>query len=410
MPNAVVLVESGRVSAAGPAEAVHIPRGAEKVRLDGKWIIPGLIDAHTHVARWTLPRLLAYGVTSVRDVGGPNDSVFALRDEASLGALASPRLFVAGAMIDGAPAAWPGAVGVRNSGEARRAVDDRTLRDASLVKVHARMDSLLLAAVLDEAGTVRLPVAAHLGKVDAIAAARMGVATIEHLTGVVEATVRDRSALVRAHDAFFNGWRAVGRAWATLDSVRLDVTARTLKDAGVAMVPTLVVHETVGRWDDASFVAGLDLSGVPDTVRAGWNVAALLRLAGYGSSDLAAFRRSRPAQDLFVRLFKHAGGLIAAGTDTPGPLIPPGASLHYELALLVGAGLTPREALLAATRDAARVVGVDSVGVVRQGSVADFVILSASPLDDVANTRKIELVVVRGVARRPSELRAMWTQ
>ncbi|HWP38442.1 MAG TPA: amidohydrolase family protein [Gemmatimonadales bacterium] len=408
VPDAVVLVSSGRVTAVGSAEDVRIPRGAEEVHLDGKWIIPGLIDAHTHVTRWTLPRLLAYGVTSVRDVGGPNDSVFALRDEVSLGALASPRLFVAGAMIDRAPVTWPGAVGVRNSEEARRAVDDRTLRDASLVKVHARVDSALLAAVLDEAGTMHLPVAAHLGKVDAITAARMGVATIEHLTGVVEATVGDPGALVRAHDVFFDGWKAAGRAWATLDSARLDATARTLKDAGVAMVPTLVLHETIGRFDDESFVASLDLGGVPEAARAGWNVPGLLRMAGYGPGDLAAFRRSRPAQDLFVRLFKHAGGLIAAGTDTPGPLIPPGASLHDELGLLVKAGLTPDEALLAATRDAARVVGVDSVGVVRPGAVADFVVLSASPFADIANSRKIELVVVRGVARRPSELRGMW--
>jgi imidazolonepropionase-like amidohydrolase len=408
--DAVIVVADGRIQAVGSSDAVRVPRGAEEVRLDGKWIVPGLIDAHTHVARWTLPRLLAYGVTSVRDVGGQNDSVFALRDEADLGGLTGPRLFVAGAMIDRAPATWPGAVGVRNANEGRRAVDDRTLRNASLAKVHARVDVTLLAAILDEAKTVQLPVAAHLGKVDAVTAARMGVTSIEHLTGVVEASVRDRTPLVRAHDQFFTGWKAVGRAWASLDSARLDQTARTLKDAGTAMVPTLVLHEAVGRLTDDAFIANLDLSGVPEVVRAGWDIPGLLRMADFGPNDLAALRRSRPAQDLFVRLFKHAGGLIAAGSDTPGHLLAPGASLHDELALLTRAGLTPAEALLAATRDAARVIGVDSIGVVREAAVADFVVLTASPLDDIANTRKIEAVAVRGVLRRSSELRGMWNQ
>jgi imidazolonepropionase-like amidohydrolase len=410
IPDAVVLVSNGRIQAAGPSDAVRVPRGAVEVRLGEKWLIPGLIDAHTHVARWTLARFVAYGVTSVRDVGGQNDSVFALRDEASLGGLTGPRLYVAGALIDRAPATWPGAVGVRSADEARREVDDRTLRDGNLAKVHARIDSVLLAAVLDEAASVQLPVAAHLGKVDAVTAARMGVGSIEHLTGIVESSVRDPAPLFRAHDAFFAGWKAVGRAWASLDSTRLDVTARTLKDAGTAMVPTLVLHEVIGRFTDDAYVGGLDLSGVPEAARAAWDVPGLLRMAGIGPNEFAALRRSRPAQDMFVRLFMHAGGVIATGTDTPGPLLAPGASLHDELTLLARAGLTPREALLAATRDAAQVIGVDSIGAVREGAVADFVVLTASPLDDIANSRKIEMVVVRGVLRRPSELRGMWNQ
>ena len=121
-----------------------------------------------------------------------------------------------------------------------------------------------------------------------------------------------------------------------------------------------------------------------------------------------ALRQSRAAQDRFVRLFKRAGGLVAAGTDTPGPLLAPGASLHQELALLVAAGFTPREALIAATRDAARLMGVDSIGVIEEGAVADFVVLSASPLADISNTRKVEAVVTRGVRRRWVELRALW--
>lgn len=397
--DAVVIVEGGRIDRAGPPDAVRVPRGAAEVRLDGKWIIPGLIDAHAHTERWMLPRFLTYGVTSVRDMGGRQDSIVALRDETSLGSIPSPRLFIAGGMIGAGPT---------TADEARRAIDSRALLDATHAKVYTRIDSVLLAAILDEAKTLSLPVAGHLGKVDALRASRMGVRAIEHLSGVVEATVPNRAPFLAAHDDLFGGWSMAERTWAALDSAALAGTANALKANGAAIVPTLVMHESLAHIADREYRASLDLTGVPDPVRQAWNRSELARgVFGLGEGAVA-LRQSRPAQDRFVRLFKRAGGLVAAGTDTPGPLLAPGASLHQELALLVAAGLTPREALLAATRDAARLMGVDSIGVIEEGAVADFVVLSASPLDDISNTRKVEAVVTRGVRRRWVELRALW--
>lgn len=397
--DAVIVVEGTRIDRAGPPDAVRVPRGATEVRVDGKWIIPGLIDAHAHTERWMLPRFLAYGVTSVRDMGGRQDSIVALRDDALLGSVPTPRLFIAGAAIGTVPLIGE---------QARRAIDDRALIDATHAKVYPRIDSLLLAEIMDEANTLNLPIAAHLGKIDALRAARMGVRSIEHLSGVVEATVPSPGVFFRAHDDYFGGWSAAERAWTTLDSAGLARTAGGLKEAGVGIVPTLVWHESLARIADGAYRASLDLEGVPDAVRQGWNRSELARgVFGLGPGA-AALRQSRRVQDRFVRLFKRAGGLVAAGTDTPGPLLAPGASLHRELALLVAAGLTPREALLAATRDAARLMGVDSIGRLEAGAVADFLVLSASPLDDITNTRKIEAVVARGVSRRWVELRALW--
>lgn len=397
--DAVVIVEGGRIDRAGPPDAVRVPRGATEVRVDGKWIIPGLIDAHAHTERWMLARFLTYGVTSVRDMGGRQDSIVALRDETSLGSFPSPRLFIAGAIIG---------AGATTADEARRAIDSRALIDATHAKVYTRIDSVLLAAILDEANTVSLPVAGHLGRIDALRAARMGVRSIEHLSGIVEATVRAPALFFAAHDDFFGGWSTAERAWAALDSAELTETASALKQAGAGIVPTLVLHQSLAHIADRAYRASLDLTGVPDPVRQAWNRSELARGVFSLGEGAVALRQSRPAQDRFVRLFKRAGGLVAAGTDTPGPLLAPGASLHQELALLVAAGFTPREALLAATRDAARLMGVDSIGVIEEGAVADFVVLSASPLDDISNTRKVEAVVTRGVRRRWVELRALW--
>ena len=402
----IILVDGARIEAIGAAGSVEVPRGATIVRLDGKWVIPGLIDGHAHVERWTLRPFLAYGVTSVRDVGGTIDSVFGLRDETVLGSTLGPRMFVAGAMIDGAPATWTNAIEVTTTSAARQAIDRLTLREAALAKLYTRIDRPLMEAILDEARALNLPVAAHLGLVDAVTAAELGLGAIEHLTGIIEASVRDAGRYVAAHELdFFSGWNLTARSWHTVDSASLQRTIDRLVEARVTLVPTLGLHETWAHLADSVYVDGLDLSAVPPGVRQAWDVPDLILRAGITTADFRAFQRSRPYQDRFVRMFHRSGGTIVAGTDTPNQLLAPGASLHAELEHLVRAGLLPREALLAATSTAARLLQADSVGMLRQGALADFVVLDANPLEDIRNTRMIHRVVFRGTAYDPATLR-----
>jgi len=400
----VIVVENGEIRDIGTAGTISIPRGASEMYLNGKWVIPGLVDAHTHAERWTLTRFVAYGVTSVRDVGGPLDSVIGLRDDVELGSVQGPRLYVAGAMLDAPPATWSAAIEVPSAPEARQAIDRLTLLGVSQAKVYTKIDRRLLEAIMDEANTLNLPVAAHLGKVDAVTAAELGVTSIEHLSGVIEATEQYPQRFFGAHDDFFAGWNSTERAWVSYDSAAMQRTADAMVRHGTTIVPTLALHETWSRLSDQAYTNQLDLSGVPESVQLAWDVPDLVRRAGITQSDFRAFRRSRPYQDRFVRLYHRAGGKVAAGTDAPNQLLAPGASLHDELALLVRAGLEPTDALLAATRDAAQLVGADSIGVLAAGAVADFVILNASPLADISNSRDIELVVLRGTLYSPSIL------
>ena len=406
--NAVILVDGAHVEAIGPAEAVQIPRGAVVVPLDGKWVVPGFIDAHVHVERWTLRPFLAYGVTSVRDAGGVLDSVRVMRDETVLGSILGPRMYISGSVIDGAPATWPGAIEVRTPTEARQAIDRLTLLDAATAKLYTRIDRGLMEAILDEAKVLNLPVTAHLGRVDAATAADLGVHGIEHLSGIVEATAPDPGRYLAAHRTdFFGGWNLAEQSWPQLDSVALDRTARRLVERGVYIVPTVVLHDAWAHLADQSYADGLDLAVVPAEVRAAWNVPDLIRRARLGATEFRAFQRARPYQDRFIRMYHRAGGTVVAGTDAPNQLLAPGASLHHEMELLVRAGLLPRDALLTATGNAARYLGVDSVGVLRPGSVADFVILDANPLQTIANTRQIDRVVYRGTAYSPADLLTM---
>jgi imidazolonepropionase-like amidohydrolase len=264
------------------------------------------------------------------------------------------------------------------------------------VKVYSKVRPDVLAAVLDAARLRRLPVAAHLGLTDAITAARLGVTSIEHLSGIPEAA-GDSTALFAAHaTGLFAGWTAFERSWSTLDTGALAVVARELAARRVFLVPTLVLHETFSRLDDPAVYRSADLKAVPDSARRNWNVPGMIKRAGWTADDYPLFRAARPLQDFVLRTFAASGGRVVAGTDASNQLLVPGAALHTEMELLVHAGFTPLEALRSATSRAADLLGADSLGRLRPGAAADLVVLGANPLADIRNTRRIERVMLGG--------------
>jgi imidazolonepropionase-like amidohydrolase len=405
--DAVIVVHQGKIETIAPREGFEIPKTAVVVDVTGSWIIPGLIDGHAHTERWALSRYVAAGVTTVRDVHGTLDSILALREEVSLGGLIAPRIYSAGAMIDGAPATYSDATEVKTADQARRAVDRRAVLGVDYLKIYTRMTPELLKPLMDEASNFNLKVTAHLGLTDALTATKLGVSSIEHLTGIPEAVSKTPEKFYAEHRAsFFRGWTYFEKSWAGLDSAALQRVAVTLAESRVAMIPTLVLHETFSRLDDPAVLTGDDLKTVPDSQVKKWDVPDMVKRAGWTGTDFAAFRASRPNQDLFLREFRASGGRIVAGTDASNQLLVPGLSLHTELELLVEAGLTPSDALQTATLNTAQLLGADSIGILAPGKVADLVILQANPLTDIHNTRTVQRVMVRGQLYSADSLRA----
>ena len=416
LPDAVVVVRKGRIESVGTRTGFSLPAKTREVPLAGRWIVPGFVDSHVHltdgkagVLDWTLLRYLAWGVTTVRDAHGGLETVADLREALNGGAEPGPRMYAAGAEIDGLPTTYADAIGANRPNDARRGVDRLVNSGTDFIKVFTRVDPTLLNAVLDEAKTFNLRVSGHLGMTDAVTAARAGIASIEHLSGVPEAASTDASSLYAAHyRSFFAGWTAFERAWAGLDSAALDRVARELARARVILVPTLVMHETFSRLDDPALSRDSSLAAVPEEAQRSWNVPDMVARAGWTGDDFTAFRASRPNQDLFLRRFLAAGGRIGAGTDAANQMVVPGYSLHSEMQLLVAAGLSPREALLAGTRNGALLIGVDSLGLIAPGKAADLVVLSRDPLVDIRNTLAIEQVMSRGTLLSPDSLRRSW--
>ncbi|HEX6645488.1 MAG TPA: amidohydrolase family protein [Gemmatimonadales bacterium] len=406
--DAVIIVRDGHVEAVAPRAGFDMPRRMQEVDISGKWVIPGLIDAHAHVEPWALDRYLAYGVTSVRNLHGPLDSILALRDRVRAGTELGPRIYSTGAMVDGTPPTYPDALGVDDAVSARKAVDSLVLRGVDGLKLYTRMDSTLLAAALDEARTFNLRVTAHLGLTDALTAAALGLRSIEHLTGVPEAT-RARAEIMAAHRrGFFAGWTAFAKSWSGIDSTELARVAAGLAERRVVLVPTLVVHEMLSRLGDPALYEEPALRAVPPAAIRSWDTPDMIRRAGWSQADFEAFARSRPAMDRFIRMFRAEGGIVAAGSDAVNQQLVPGESMHREMELLVRAGLAPEDALLAATRNVAALLGADSIGTIAAGRAADLVVLGADPMANISNTRRIEQVMVRGVLFPVDSLRAGW--
>jgi imidazolonepropionase-like amidohydrolase len=406
----VILIKDGHIQAVGRDDEISVPRGAERLSVAGKTIIPGLIDAHARVERWAAARYLAWGVTTVRDLGAGGDSVFALKNDLNLGTLTGPRMFTSGPMIDGVPPDNPRATGVVTAQEVRKAVDLRAVAGADYVESHSRITPVLLPTLMREAQTLRMVVAAHPGMVDALSAARAGVRSIEQLAGVVQAAVPNPAAYYQAYDRPFAGWTMEEARWGLLDSATVARTARALAATSVAMVPTLVQHEMLSHLNDVTLRTRPTMADVPARAPSVRDVAGLLQRTGWRPDDFAAFRRARSRQDQFVREFKRAGGLVAAGTDAASELLVPGAALHDELELLVGAGFTVGEAISAATRKGAELLHADSLGRIAPGAVADLVVLNANPADDIAATRDIAWVMTRGRILHPDSLRKAWSK
>ena len=408
--DALILIRGGRIEAVSQVNDIHVPRGARRINLVGKTIIPGLIDSRARVERWAAARYVAWGVTTVRDVGdAPEDTVIALRNDLGLGTILGPRMYTSGSGIDASPAGMPGWVAAAAPEDARKAVDARINAGVDYVMAEPGVGPTLLRAILDEASVLHTPVALAPGRVDALSAAHAGVAVLDGLTGVVTALARNPAPYFRAYDNRWTGWGAEEKGWATFDSNAVAGMARSLAGDHVALVPALVLHDAMARLSDTSLTSGAGWADVPASEAEVRGTADLLKRTGWSARDLAAFRGARARQNQFLRDFRHAGGLVAAGSDAPSPGLAPGQALHREMAMLVAAGFTPLEAITAATRYGAELLHADSLGVVQAGHLADLVVLNADPSQHIEATQDIAWVMLRGNILHPDSLRMQWS-
>ena len=395
-PRATICISAGRIVRIESATPSSDLQAGRVIDAAGRTVIPGLIDAHVHVEPWTLPLFLKYGITTVRDVHNRPDYILPLAASESP---SQPRIIAAGAMIDGPGSFWKDAIVVDDFVSARAAVRRQVEAGAGVIKVYTKLHPALMAAIVQEARARGVPVAAHLGKTTATEAAMIGVTSIEHLSGIADAASAEPQRLYKAHDDFLGGWTAFELEWPSLKPAALDRVARALIERKVVLVPTLALHEAFSQLADSDLRLDPALADVPaDVLNRSWDPADIMARAHWTPQVLAAFKRTLPVLQRFVKSYRQLGGRIVAGTDTPQQFVVPGSSLHRELELYVAAGLTPAAALKSATADAADLLGIaDRAGTVDVGKDADVVLLDGDPLTEIRATRRIVAVIRGGV-------------
>jgi imidazolonepropionase-like amidohydrolase len=296
-------------------------------------------------------------------------------------------------MLDGPKPRFPSSIAIATPDDSRRAVADLKRRGADFIKLQSLIPREAVFAIADEAKKQEIPFEGHVP--DSVRASEMseaGMKSFEHLIGIFEGSSPDE-------EDFLKGNKTETRFLATYDPAHAASLAALLAKNQTWQCPTLVWERGGNLIDVTDFAKDMRAKYVP----ASWKTKTWKRFTdeitqGYGGDDLATRKRFLDKELEVVGMLHKAGVPFLAGTDTPpGVYIFPGFSLHEELQRFVAAGFTPLEALQTATLNPARFFGIEEqLGTVEKGKLADLVLLSANPLDDIANTQKIAAVIANG--------------
>jgi len=408
--DSVVMVSGDRIAWVGCSADISLPEHTPIVDGAGKTLLPGLVDAHTHVGtkvacvdvivddkesfRETfLSWFPAHGITTVRCTGMPDttDTFWLLKR----GRPHWPRFFSCGQAIDGVPGGrWPGQIAVADEEEARRETQRLLDLGVDFVKTYYHITPAQQRAIVDTAHTGGRRVATHAGYVMTVEETVLcGVDAVEHVRVGRELVPEDKLPELEALPPRKHDQMMGFRAWRYIDPTS-DRSARLIEllvERGVFLTPTLAATAAFlcGDAPDARNPDGM--ADLPLPLQERWHRSD--NTAGYTGEDfrLAKVEFGRVME--WVGLAHRAGVPVSAGTDTPSEYLVPGRSLHVELELLVKCGLSPLEAIVSATRRPAELLNQQhELGTIEEGRYADLVLLARDPLTNIRNIRSVEKV------------------
>lgn len=395
----------------------ELPAVAEEIDGSGRYLIPGLWDMHVHLTydpafTPSMPAsFLYYGITSVRDTGGMVENLQPVIADMRAEGAHAPRVWWSGPLQDGGLVVYDGEsrplIGHTNPSPdaARASVAALADAGADFIKIYELVRPEVFEALAAAARERKLPIAAHVPLSMTAMQAGPDVDSMEHLRNVELACAsnaaelhEERLAIIAAADNI-SGYELRSSlhtlqrlpAIARYDATRCANVINSL--AGTIQVPTLrlnslAVQSPFPRTDWPAAVALLPAEPAASWTETGenWDQDERSRSTEFGAWSLK-----------LVADMNNAGVPIGAGTDTPIAYAAPGYSLHSELEMLVRAGLSPQQALAAATVRPAQFFGLENeMGSIEPGKRADLLLLNANPLESIANTRRIDTVVSRG--------------
>lgn len=417
--NMTVIIKEKAISEIGANDELNIPENAKRVSGKGKYVIPGLWDMHAHTSsdfntrNVIYPTFIANGVTGVRvmsadcfepcwDLTLNIDQSRKIQEDVREGKLVGPRALLASTYINGAKPVEPSTVhapGTREHG--KELVHLLMDRGVDFIKIYDELPREAYFGIAEEANNQGLPFAGHVPvAIKASEASDAGQKSIEHCCegslfeecSTQEQLLREEiTTLIQSRDPK-DMYQLVLRLVRTYDEAKCQAVFQKFLKNGTWYVPTLLAAET-----DQPIRSGWRedqrLKYVPKTEYEWWYDDEINTNALFGPS----FPEIRKKRFEIVQAMNKAGVKLLAGSDCGIYGVFYGSGLHDELTLLVEAGLTELEALQSATINAAAYANLaDSLGNIKEGMIADLILLDANPLEDIHNTKRIYSVMTNG--------------
>jgi imidazolonepropionase-like amidohydrolase len=374
-PNTTIIINGSRIASLSSNTANNYDFSLAKnvINLTGKYIIPGLFDMHAHVANvrkdsynqseseYMLRMLLAHGVTTIRNPGGPTEQSIALRKNVSQGKIIGPQIFTAGQLLNTPQIPVPFVEKqVRTEQDVRQEVRTQAAAGVDYIKLYVGLTPELVKAAIDEAHSSGIGVIGHLYMTSWTDAAKLGIDALTHGVPVSPFLLSEanQQKFLEAGDHPFN--HLLWLDLVDLNGPEINNMISALVNNDIPVDPTLDIYEIMTKEESQNQNL--------------WSKVLEL-----------------------TKMFYDNGVTILSGSDIPNFDLVPGASLHHELELLVEAGITPLEVIKIATRNGAQTLGIENdVGTIEPGKQADMIILSNNPVDSINNTKKIEAVINNG--------------
>jgi imidazolonepropionase-like amidohydrolase len=377
-----VVVANGRITALGPSASTPVPAGATRVDARGKFLIPGIAEIHAHIPpatgplgpQWAEDVLFLYvaaGATSIRGMQG-HATQLELRRRVDTGELIGPRMWLAAPQLNNNSAP--------DAATAERLTREYKAAGFDLLKIQEGLRPEAYAAVVRTAREIGIPWGGHVpDDVGVHVAIREKQSTIDHLDNYIIGAQRDGAPFSPQN----------------IDDAKIPELARATRDAGVAVVPTMSLWETLRGGHDAQELLTRDeLRYVPRAMVQQWTNSVNNTRANVQAANAQAEIAFR---NRMLKALSDAGVRILMGTDAPQIFSVPGFSLFRELPVMVAAGLTPFQVLQSGTVNVARHFGVENdAGTVAVGKRADLILLDANPLENIANVERRAGVMVNG--------------
>lgn len=388
-------------------------RAEELINGEGKYLIPGLWDMHVHTGNADIffPLYIANGITGVRDMGGGMETstgnlsvkfqkLSLWRNEVIQGKRLGPEMMLAGSMIDGSPAIWPGTIAVTDSSSIHAAVQAQKELGVDFIKVYHNLNLNQLREVAEAVKKLNMEFVGHIPLSSPpletlLEVSRLGQSSIEHMINVQGAIAQGNTPITSYLEAAYAARDVIGK----IDIDKEKILYNTLLKNNTWLTPTVSIWWGIGQLNQPHKKLYQQwLEYIPERIATEWNRNPFqdTELFSHPPEDYEAYRGAALGMAKVAKRMYDAGVNLMAASDSENPGIVPGYGLHKELELLVLGGFTPAEVLRLATVNPAKFLRRTDIGTISPDAQADLVILNANPLEDIRNTKLINGVILNG--------------